>query len=82
MFQSHFESMSRDMRSKMQAHMHSLLHPATAMQQELAEMQARAMEAAAINFAKTNEVANTKHSAYEKLRDEVRVRHAQRMQQS
>ncbi len=69
-----------DMRSKMQAHMHSLLNPETAMQQELADMQAHAMEAAAFNFAKTNQVANTKHSTYETLREEVRVRHAQRMQ--
>jgi hypothetical protein len=80
MLQSHFESMSRDMRSKMQAHMHSLLKPEAAMQQELAEMQAHAMEAAASDFTRTNAVANTKHSAYEKLREEVRVRHAQRMQ--
>ncbi len=62
--------------------MYSMLSPETATQHELAEMQAHAMEAAAINFMKTNAVANTKQSVYEKLRDEVRVRHAQRMQQS
>jgi len=80
MLQSHFESMSRDMRGKMQAHMLSLLNPETAMQQELAEMQTRAMEAVAVNFTKTNQVADAKLSAYEQLREEVRVRHAQRMQ--
>ena len=80
MLQSHFESMSRDMRSKMQAHMHSMLSPEAAMQHELAEMQAHAMEAAASDFTRTNAVASTKQSAYEKLRAEVRVRHAQRMQ--
>jgi len=80
MLQSHFESMSKDMRSKMQAHMHSMLSPETAMQHELAEMQVHAMEAAARDFTRTNAVANTKQSAYEKLRAEVRERHAQRMQ--
>ena len=79
MLQSHFESMSRDMRNKMQAHMRSLLNPETAMQQELADMQHRATEAAAANFTKTNDFADSQHSAYNKLREEVRVRHAQRM---
>ena len=82
MLQSHFESMSRDMRSKMQAHMHSLLKPQDAMQQEQADMQALAMEAAAVNFTRTNIVADKKHSAYEKLRNDVRIRHAQRMQKT
>ena len=80
MLQSHFESMSRDKRSKLQAHMQSLLKPPAAMQQEQAAMQSLAMEAAAANFTRTNIVADTKHSAYEKLRNDVRIRHAQRMQ--
>jgi hypothetical protein len=81
MLESQFDNMSKDMRNKMQSHLHALLNPRAAMQQEIAEMQARKMKYAEMSFAETTERSHTSLQSYNAKRDEVRERHAKRMQQ-